>query len=89
LDGKATEVEEAARKLDSRFLFQISKDLGRKNFSSKEQVRKKDGQAAVTEKEQLQRWAEHFEEVLNREEPQISTAFSECETMVMDCSPQV
>ena len=87
LDEKAEEAEEAARNFDSRTLFQISKELGGKKFNSVGQVKKKDGQIAVTEEEQMERWAEHFEEVLNREEPQNGATFGEGNELIIDCSP--
>ena len=86
MDEKASEAEEAAKVNDSRTLFQISKELSKRgNFVSKGQVKKKDGTIATTEAEQQERWAEHFCEILNREEPQRTAVFEEGELLDIDC----
>ena len=54
MDEKAAEAEEAARQQDTRSLFQISKDLGVRSFACRGQVKKKDGEVAATEVEQLE-----------------------------------
>ena len=87
MEDKATEAEEAARNNDSGTLFRISKEIGKKgSFAGNGQVRKKDGDIAVTEEEQLERWAEHFREVLNREEPNRIETFEEGEPLGIDCA---
>ena len=88
VDRKAAEVEEAARNQDSRMLFQISKNLGRrKRFGEQGQVRSKDGVILVSEEEQKERWIEHFQEVLYQEQPHRMPAFEEGVPLEIDTSP--
>ena len=70
VEKKAMEAESAARVGDSRTLFQISKTLGKKSSGGATgPVKDKDGTVLTTEKEQQERWAEHFRGVLNRASP--------------------
>ena len=76
MEGKAAEAEEAAGRGDSRTLYQISKSLGKgKSFGGQGQVKNGEGEILAGEDEQRERWAEHFQGVLNREEPQSTPDF--------------
>jgi hypothetical protein len=78
VDKMAAEAEEAAESNDSRKLHQISKALGKSERScGAVPVRDKEEKMLVVEDEQLQRWTEHFEEVLNKEEPQRNPVYRE------------
>ena len=78
VDGLAQEAEEAERRHDSRSLFQISKQLCKKpSFANASQVFSRDGVLLTKEAEQRDRWAEHFNDVLNKEDPARSPVFQE------------
>ena len=77
VDGLAQEAEDAERRHDSRSRFQISKQLCKKpSFTNANQVNSKDG-VLLTKVNQRERWAEHFNKILNREEPEISPVCDE------------
>jgi hypothetical protein len=77
LDKMAGEAEEAAKVNDTRTLFQISRSLSRKKqVSGAAVVKNQNGLLLSTEEEQLGRWTEHFESVLNRPIPSNPPSFS-------------
>ena len=65
----ADEAENAAKHDDYRTVYQITNKLCRAQKAQNITVKDKEGNALKTEKEQLIRWAEHFNEFLNRPEP--------------------
>lgn len=61
----AGEAELAAGKRNMKELFDISRKLQQSSFRKSVPVKDKNGKLLVTVDEQLHRWKEHFEEVLN------------------------
>ena len=71
LEDKANEAQEAANKGDLNTVYKITKQLCNKFKSNSVPVRDKNGIPLTTEREQAERWKEHFKEVLNRPEPTV------------------
>ncbi|CAG2223870.1 unnamed protein product [Mytilus edulis] len=72
------EAEKASRVGDMRKLYNITKHLsGRLISTNSTNIKDKDGQTICKFEKQLERWKEHFEEVLNRPEQEISVERSE------------
>ena len=72
IEGLAQEVEDAAGKGDMNEVYRITRKLSRKRNISHHQVHSKDGKLLTAEDEQLNRWREYFEELLNRPLPAIA-----------------
>ena len=70
LEDKATEAQEAAAVGDSRTLYKITRQLTGSWKTQPAVVRDKEGKALSKEEDQRNRWAEHFENVLNRPDPE-------------------
>ena len=88
LRQQAREAEEAAQRKDTRTLYQIGKSLGKGNdFGGQGHVKDKDGVVLIKESEQRERWAEHFEEVLNREVPSVSPEEFNQADLDINCYP--
>ena len=68
-DRMAKEAEDAAGKGNLKDLYMITKKLAGTFQQTDKPVKDKDGNPLTTE-EQLKRWAEHFEELLNRAAPE-------------------
>ena len=69
LKDKATEAQEAATVGDSRTLYKITRELTGTWKTQNTVVRDKEGKVVSKEEDQLARWAEHFQGVLNRPDP--------------------
>ena len=65
----ADEAENAVKHGDYRTVYQITNKLCGAHTTQDIPVKDKEGNTLKTEKEQLIRWAEHFNELLNRPEP--------------------
>ena len=61
----ARSAEEAAAKNNMKELYNITRQLSQSHFRNNVPVKSKDGKLLVTMEDQLLRWKEHFEEVLN------------------------
>ena len=72
IEGLAQEVEDAAGKGDMNEVYRITRKLSRKRNISHHQVHSNDGKLLTAEDEQLNRWREYFEELLNRPLPAIA-----------------
>ncbi|XP_022245853.1 uncharacterized protein LOC111086614 [Limulus polyphemus] len=72
IEDKGNKAQEAADRGDSKTIYKITKELT-SGFKSSEGVpiKAKNGTRLTTEREQLERWKEHFNEVLNQCEPDI------------------
>jgi len=68
------EAQHAAEKGDSRTVYKITKTLTGGFTNSSTIVKDKNGNALTKNEEQLERWAEHFEEILNRPDPEEEAA---------------
>ena len=69
VDNLAKEAEEAAVRGEISTVYKITKQLCNKNTSKSIPVKSKDGKVLTTEREQAARWVQHFQEILNRPEP--------------------
>jgi hypothetical protein len=66
---KTTEAEEAGRRGDSKTLYRIGKELSGGTRIQNLSLKKTDGQLTKTHEEEVLRWREHFEGILNCPEP--------------------
>jgi len=69
IDNLAKEAQEAADKGDTRTVYKITKSLTGGFTNTSTIVKDKNGNTLTKEEDQLDRWAEHFQEVLNRGDP--------------------
>ena len=69
IENKAKEAEEAAKVNDSRKLYNITRSLSCKSQQNSTTIKDINGNILTTVEDQLNRWAEHFSEILNREDP--------------------
>ena len=70
IEDQAEEAERAAQRQDTRTLFQVAKSLSKKSFNvGGGQVKDQNGVILTSQVDQLRRWAEHFQQVLNLPEP--------------------
>ena len=69
IDNLAEEAEEAARKGNMKQLYDITRKLSGKYCRPERPVKDKEGKG-ITKDGQLRRWAEYFEELLNRPPPE-------------------
>ena len=75
---KAAMAEEAARKNDTKTVFKVTNLLaGKKRSTCELPVKGKNGEVLKTDKEQADRWVEHFKEVLNQPTPVIELTIEE------------
>jgi len=65
VEGLATQAQEAAVRNDMKTLYDITKQLGGRKYNTIRPVKGKDGNVLSKPTEQLARWKEHFEELLN------------------------
>ena len=65
----AKQTQEAAMQRNMRELYDTTKKLAGKYKQSSRPVRDKGGKILTKKEDQLKRWAEHFEELLNRPAP--------------------
>ncbi|CAH1270925.1 Hypp4514 [Branchiostoma lanceolatum] len=65
----ASEAERAATRGELSKVYRITKTLCNQNSACSVPIKDKQGKLLTNEKEQAERWAQHFEEVLNRPEP--------------------
>lgn len=66
VDELAQEAEEAARQGNSKKLYDITRKLSRTNFSREKPVKDKNGNMLTNENDKLNRWMEHFSELLGK-----------------------
>uniref|UniRef100_A0A8D9ADY8 Craniofacial development protein 2 n=1 Tax=Cacopsylla melanoneura TaxID=428564 RepID=A0A8D9ADY8_9HEMI len=62
----ATKAQEAEREGDIRELYKITKTLSNRKIKQQKPVKNSEGNLIIEEAEQLERWREHFEEILNQ-----------------------
>ena len=68
--GRMTQdAEDAAGRGDMRELYQIAKRLAGKKSTRPQHVLSKDGETLASPKEQLERWRDHFQDLLNQPLP--------------------
>ena len=61
----ASEAEEAARRREIGTVYKITKELAGKGRADDGPIKSKAGERLTTERQQMERWIEHFKEVLN------------------------
>ena len=69
IDDLAKEAEAAARQHNMTTLYDATKQLSRKFKATNHQIRNLNGRLLTTTEEQLKRWVEHFQQLLNRPPP--------------------
>ena len=77
VENMATEAQVAADKGDSRTVYKIIRTLTGGIANKSSTIKDKNGRILTTEKEQLKRWAEYFEETLNRPDPEETANFTD------------
>jgi len=70
MDKLAAEAQEAAGRGDTRTVYKMTKTLTGGFTSKTTVVKDKDGNVLMKAEDQLNRWAEHFKEILNRPNPE-------------------
>ena len=81
LEDLATQAEEASQEGRQGEVYRLTKVIsGKFRGTTDAPVKGKDGRLLTTEKEQEERWREHFSEVLNRPPPPTITEIPEAET---------
>ena len=70
IEKLASEAEEAAEKREFSTVYKITKQLCGNNINHSMPVKDKQGKVITAEREQAARWVQHFEEVLNRPDPE-------------------
>ena len=69
IDDLANKAEDAANQGDMASLYSISRMLTNRRMPTSKPIRNKQGKILTSDSEQAKRWAEHFEEILNRPAP--------------------
>ena len=67
----AREAQTAAEKGDTRTVYKITKQLTGGFINKTTAVKDKNGNVLMKEEDQLERWAEHIKEILNRPDPEV------------------
>ena len=87
MEGLAQEAEKAAASRNMEQLYDTTRKLAGKFKKSERPIRDKNGSVLMGADKQLNRWAEHFEELLNRPAPQIQPDIQPAETYLpIDCN---
>ena len=79
VENLATEAEAAAQKQEQGKVYRITKQICGGQRRGKAPICSKQGALLTTEKEQEERWAEHFQDVLNMEVPEEPAAAQDAE----------
>lgn len=85
-DDIAREAENAYKKGNMRGVYECTKRLCNSNQRRAEVIKDKDGKLLTTENEVLQRWKQHFSEILNRPEPVSPAVINTDTTIELDIS---
>ena len=87
VEGLAQEAEKAAASRNMKQLYDTTRKLAGKFKKSERPIRDKNGIVLMGADKQLNRWAEHFEELLNRQVPQNQPDIQPAETdLPIDCN---
>ena len=89
-DNLGSQAERAANREEQSKLYRITRDLSGKFQRECDAVKDKDGKRITIENKQLQRWAEHFREVLNRPDPTVRACIAQPlgDKLDIECSPR-
>ena len=74
VEDLADKAQQASERGDLRQMYKITKQLSGKATNTNQAVKDKSGKLLTAEKEVTNRWKQHFEEVLNRPEPEIGAS---------------
>ena len=89
IDSLAQEAEEAAYHGNMKDLYMTTKKLAGKYSRPERPVKDKQGHNITDSEQLLERWAEHFEELLNRPAPENPPDIAEAEIDIdIDCDPR-
>ncbi|CAG2211647.1 unnamed protein product [Mytilus edulis] len=89
IEGLANEAEEACKHGELSTVYKITKQLCGKSNNNDTPVFSKNREVLTSEAQKLERWAEHFREVLNREPPEKPAQFDNTEAkMEIDISEE-
>ena len=77
IDELASEAEVAAKQHNPKKLYKITRQLAGTNRSTNRPVKNKQGNLLTKESQQMERWREHFQELLNRPPPDVPPDVSE------------
>jgi len=80
IEDLASQAESAAIQGNSKDLYMTTKKLAGKFKQTEKPVKAKDGKSLTTTEDQLNRWAEHFSELLNRPAPETPPDIPPAET---------
>ena len=86
-DSLAARAEEAARQNRMKEVYDVTKQLTGKFNKPSVHIRDKQGQLLKTEEETLNRWAEHFSELLTLPAPELVTNIPAQEPLDILCDP--
>ena len=70
VENLAEQAEAAAMQGDMKTLYEVTRKLTKKNNNQDRPIKDKEGNTITKEEDKLRRWAEHFQDVLNREPPE-------------------
>lgn len=88
VDQLAKDAEAAATRGELSTVYKITKKLCGKKTSQSIPLKNKDGSNISTERERITRWKEHFQEVLNRPEPERTANIEQPKDLLdIDISP--
>lgn len=86
-DNLAKEAEDAAAKRNMKALYDTTKKLAGKHHRADKPIRDKAGTVLTRTEDQLDRWREHFSELLNRPSPEDLLQIAPPDTLLdLDCS---
>ena len=89
LDGLAQEAEDSMQSGNLKGVYSTTKKLCNQQTRKMDSVKNKEGRLLTTESEVEQRWKEHFNEVLNRPEPELPADIpEECLFEVLDITEE-
>ena len=83
INDLAKEAEPAAKQQRMKDLYDLTKKLAVKKSSTSKPIKDEHGNTLTKQEDQLRRWGEYFEELLNRPPPPIPVAIPEAE-LVLD-----
>ena len=75
IEEKTLELEHAAENRDTAKVYKVVKDLSGRRMNQEKPVKDKQGNTITKLEDQLNRWREHFQEILNRRPPEDPPTF--------------
>ena len=84
MDDLAKQAEHSTNRGEQRTLFTLNKNITNESCRKGTPVKNKDGKVITPEEDQIERWREHFSEVLNSEAPDDHVDFPNNELFDID-----